>query len=89
MSRPTAFQTLMRGWSELAPYNFIHAFRLAEPQALARWQAAIAQTQPALRLEISEPSVELATTDLATHLDAELNRAFTPGAAPVRFFVVA
>jgi hypothetical protein len=83
----TAFQSLMRAWSELAPYNFIHAMRLEEPADTERWQRA---AEEALRtLETSAPVlIETPATDIDSHLEAELNRPFLPQDLPLRFFAI-
>src|SRR5437868_1467804 len=86
--RLSALQSLMREWSALAPYNFIHAMRFERQPDLNRWQNAVAAAM--WELSISPPSVliERPATDLETHLESELHRPFSSGAPPFRFFVV-
>ncbi len=86
--RLTPFQSLMRDWSELAPYNFIHALRLEEPADVERWHRAASE---ALRiLELRAPaSIETPPIDIETHLEAEINRPFAPEDSPLRFFAIA
>src|SRR6266511_4043633 len=85
--RLTAFQSLMRAWSGLAPYNFIHAMRLERPADVERWCRA---AEDALRtLELGAPvSIETPQTNIDTHLEAELNRPFSPEDLPLRFFAI-
>lgn len=83
-----AFQTLMRGWAQLAPYNFIHALRLEQPAGVERWHAATAAALRTLELETTSLAIETPATPIEAHLEAELHRAFAPGALPLRFFVV-
>jgi hypothetical protein len=86
--RLTAFQSLMREWSALAPYNFIHAMRLSAPAEIDRWQNAVAAAMQALSILPATVPIEQPATDIETHLEAELHRPFSPLAAPFRFFVV-
>jgi hypothetical protein len=86
--RLTAFQSLMREWSALAPYNFIHAMRLSAPAEIDRWQNAVAAAMQALAILPATIPIEQPAMDLETHLEAELHRPFSPLAAPLRFFVV-
>jgi hypothetical protein len=84
----TAFQSLMREWSELAPYNFIHAMRLSTSANIDRWQKAVALAIQELTMLPATIAVEQPVIDLETHLQAELHRPFSPIDAPLRFFVV-
>ena len=87
-TRPfSAFQSLMRGWSELAPYNFIHALRLEEPAEVERWRGAATEALHTLGLT-KGIGVETPVADIETHLAAELNRGFAVGELPLRFFVI-
>ena len=86
--RLTALQSLMREWSALAPYNFIHALRLPAPLEMDRWQNAVAAATPALGLVPATIPIEQPATDIETHLEAELHRPFASPDGPVRFFVV-
>jgi hypothetical protein len=91
-SRPlrlTAFQSLLREWSALAPYNFIHAMRLSAPADIDRWQNAVAAAMQELAILPATTAIEQPATDLETHLIAELHRPFSSIAAPLRFFVIA
>ena len=75
----------MKEWSQLAPYNCIHAMRLPGPVEIDRWGRAItASLEP---LAIKPVSLEEAS-NLDAHLEVELNRSFSEGAAPLRFFVI-
>ena len=87
--RLTAFQQLMRGWSELAPYNFIHALRLDVPVDVERWQHAAESALRILGIGGTRVSIETPVTEIEAHLDAELNRAFLPDEIPLRFFAIA
>jgi hypothetical protein len=78
----------MREWSALAPYNFIHAMRLSAPAEIDRWQNAVAAAMQELAILPATIPIEQPAADLETHLEAELNRPFSPRAAPLRFFVV-
>ena len=86
----TAFQLLMRDWSALAPYNFIHAMHLARPADMDRWQNAVTEAMQALFFEPAPAAtrVEQPTTDLEMHLETELHRPFSSLATPVRFFAI-
>jgi hypothetical protein len=84
----SAFQLLMREWSALAPYNFIHAMRLPGPADIDRWQNAVAEAAQTLIVEPEKIRVEQPATNLETHLDAELHRPFTFDHAPFRFFAI-
>ena len=86
--RLTPFQSLMRDWSELAPYNFIHALRLGEPADVERWGHAAAEALQILELRASA-SIETPPIDIETHLEAELNRSFAREDSPLRFFALA
>jgi hypothetical protein len=86
--RLTAFQSLMREWSALAPYNFIHAMRLSAPAELDRWRNSVAEAMQALTILPAAIPIEQPATDLESHLEAELHRPFSPLAVPLRFFVV-
>jgi len=99
--RLNAMQALMRRFAELAPYNFIHAMRIAGPVDADRWRGAATKTQAELHLgaprfdgdRVSFPTpspaiVETPQGDLESHLNAELNRPFAPGDAPLRFFII-
>ncbi len=86
--RLTAFQSLMREWSVLAPYNFIHAMRLPGPVELDRWQSAAAVAMRALALPPAPIPIEQPAMDLETHLEAELNRSFSAMELPFRFFAM-
>lgn len=77
----------MRGWSELAPYNFIQALRLEEPPDLERWRSAAAQQLRALG-EIADVAIETPMAGIDAHLEAELNRGFAAGDPSLRFFVI-
>lgn len=79
------FQFLMREFTKLAPYNFIHALRLPGPSDLSRWQNAVTESLRPLGIE-SVPDPIDQPADLETHLEAELHRPFS--SKPVRFFVV-
>ena len=86
--RLTALQSLMREWSTLAPYNFIHAMRLPAPLEIERWQNAVAAAQPALGLVPAAIPIEQPATDIETHFEAELHRPFASPDGPLRFFVL-
>jgi hypothetical protein len=86
--RLTPFQSLMREWSALAPYNFIHAMRLSAPAEIDRWQNAVVAAMQTLAVLPATIPIEQPATDLETHVEAELHRPFSPLAAPLRFFVV-
>lgn len=99
--RLNAMQALMRRFTELAPYNFIHAMRVAGSARVDRWREAATHALADLRLgaphfdgdrvsfTAAAPAVlETPRLSLDHHLDAELNRPFLPGDAPVRFFVI-
>ncbi|MEO5722182.1 MAG: hypothetical protein ABIR71_12015 [Chthoniobacterales bacterium] len=86
--RLTAFQSLMRGWAELAPYNFIHALRFEEPAEQERWRDATAETLHLLGLEASALAIERPTVEIDVHLEAELNRGFAAADLPLRFFLI-
>jgi hypothetical protein len=77
----------MRAWSELAPYNFIHAMRLEKSADIGRWQRA---AEEALRtLEIRAPVlIETPAVDIEAHFEAELNRPFLSQDLPLRFFAI-
>jgi hypothetical protein len=88
-ARPlSAFQSLMREWSALAPYNFIHAMRLSAPAEIDRWQNAVAAAMQELAILPATIPIEQPAADLEIHLEAELHRPFSRLAAPLRFFVV-
>ncbi|MEP6809414.1 MAG: hypothetical protein ABI992_04165 [Chthoniobacterales bacterium] len=78
----------MRGWSELAPYNFIHALRLEEPLDLVAWRRATEAALQSLELGTAPVMVETPSLEIDQQLDRELNRAFAPGELPVRFFAL-
>ena len=78
----------MRGWAELAPYNFMHAMRLEEPANLERWLQAAEDALRPLELGAAPVTIESPATTIDEHLDAELNRGFGPGELPLRFFVI-
>ncbi len=84
----SALQRLMRGWAELAPYNFIHALRLAGAAEEERWREAIVEALAALGLETASLKIERPATDIDTHVEAELNREFAAGDLPLRFFLL-
>jgi hypothetical protein len=86
--RLTALQSLMREWSALAPYNFIHAMRLPAPLEMDRWQNAVAAAISALDLVPAAIPIEQPATDIETHLEAELHRPFASPDGPLRFFVL-
>ena len=86
--RLTALQSLMREWSALAPYSFIHAMRLNESPNVAGWQNAVTASMRELSISSTPITVERAATGLDAHLETELHRPFSPGDAPFRFFVV-
>src|SRR5437660_127471 len=86
--RVTAFQSLLREWSALAPYNFIHAMRLAAPTDIAGWQNAVDTAMRELAVSSKTIAIEQPATDLKTHLETELRRPFSPLVAPFRFFVI-
>jgi hypothetical protein len=77
----------MREWSTLAPYNFVHAMRLPAPADVGRWQAAA----DAAVQRLTEPGkirVEEPANDIESHIEAELQRPFSPNDPPFRFFVI-
>ena len=84
----SAFQSLMREWSALAPYNFIHAMRLPGPADIDRWQNAVAVAARTLTVEPEKIRVEQPATGLETHLEAELHRPFSFDGPPFRFFAI-
>lgn len=99
--RLNAMQALMRRFAELAPYNFIHLMRVAGAAQVDRWREAATHALAELCLGAphfdgdrvsfapSTPAVlETPQHSLDHHLDAELNRPFLPGDAPVRLFVI-
>ncbi len=86
--RLNTFQSLMRAWTELAPYSFIHAVRLEEPADAARWHAAVRAVLPVLELDPRSFSIESPAVPIDVHLAAELNRPFAPGDLPLRFFLL-
>ena len=90
MNRPrlSAFQSLMREWSDLAPYNFIHAMRLDTPLDVDRWKNALTATIQELELIPNPVLVEEPVSDLETQLRSELHRPFRPTEAPMRFFAL-
>lgn len=77
----------MRGWTELAPYNFIHALRLSGPPDAERWRTAVAEVLGALGLETTSLTIERPAAGIDDHLEAELNRGFTSEELPLRFFL--
>lgn len=78
----------MRGWSELAPYNFIHALRFDEPAEVERWRAATVEALTRLGLGAAALVIETPRTEIDAHFEAELNRGFAAGDLPLRFFVI-
>ena len=86
--RLTAFQSLMRAWSELAPYNFIHAMRLEKPADVERWRCAAEDAIRTLELGTTKASIETPKADIEIHLEAELNRPFSTTDFPLRFFAI-
>jgi NRPS condensation-like uncharacterized protein len=99
--RLNAMQALMRRFADLAPYNFIHVMRVAGAARVDRWREAATHALAELCLgaphfdgdrvsfAAAAPTVlETPQHSLDHHLDAELNRPFLPGDAPVRFFVI-
>ena len=78
----------MRGWAELAPYNFLHAMRLEEPADVERWRHAAEHALRPLKIEAEAVSIETPQTGIEDHFDAELNRGFASGDLPIRFFVI-
>ena len=78
----------MRGWAELAPYNFIHALRLPGAADAERWRHAVAEALATLGLPTTSLEIERPTVDIDAHLEAELNRAFASGDLPLRFFLI-
>jgi hypothetical protein len=87
-SRLTPFQSLMRGWAKLAPYNFIHALQLDAPAVVQRWRAAAEAALHPLGFAATDVVIEQSGADIETQLNAELNRPFAADAAPLRFFVL-
>ena len=98
--RLNAMQTLMRRFTELAPYNFIHVMHLAAQADVHRWREAAELAVAGLGLGaprfaeehvcfLSTPriTIEIPDVSLDAHLDAELNRAFSPDELPIRFFL--
>ena len=88
MKRLSPFQRMMREWSVLAPYNGIHAMRLPGPARADRWQTAIISALHPLGFDASTIAIEQPATDFETHVEAELNRAFSRLEAPLRFFII-
>ena len=86
--RLSALQSLMREWSALAPYNFIHVLRFETTPDIDRWQSAVTAAMRELSISTQPFAVEQPAADLETHLEAELQRPFAPGDPPFRFFVV-
>src|SRR4051794_27360936 len=86
-SRLSPFQSLMRAWSDLAPYNFIHALRLEEPADAARWRCAAEEALQTVELG-TVVAIETPQTEIETHLENELNRSFAPDDLPLRFFLI-
>jgi hypothetical protein len=85
--RLSVLQLLMRESSALAPYNFIHAMLLPGAARADRWQKAISAAMNELEMLPRPGTLEQASTDLERHLQAELQRPFSVGEAPVRFFI--
>ncbi len=94
-------QSIMRSWSELAPYQFIHAMQIDGSADVCRWRLAAEQAVQELGLGAPDflgntvrfsqaPSVriDLPEIDLDQHVDAEMNRSFSRDELPVRFFVI-
>ena len=99
--RLNEMQSLMRRCSKLAPYNFIHALRMAVPADGRRWRDAAEQTVAELGLGAPRfdgdrvrfvsafpVSVETPQGSLDNHLDSEMNRPFSSDELPFRFFVI-
>jgi NRPS condensation-like uncharacterized protein len=86
--RLSALQLLMREWAALAPYNGIHAMRLSAPADVDRWQKAVTAAMQTVRTLPANIAIDRPSTDLDTHVDAELHRPFSAVAGPIRFFVV-
>jgi hypothetical protein len=84
----TPFQSLMREWSQLAPYNFLHALRLPAPLDMDVLRAAVATAMHELEIPATAVRIEQSPTDLYTHIDTELQRPFSVEDAPFRFFVL-
>ncbi len=84
----SALQSLMRGWTELAPYNFIHALRFEEAAEMGRWRIATAEALTALDLDATGLALETPATTIDAHFEAELVRGFAKNALPLRFFVL-
>lgn len=87
-SRLTAFQLLMREWSKLAPYNFIHAMRFDAAPDVDRWEKALGTTMAELEIMPAAVRLEQPSTDIDSHLQSELLRPFAETEAPIRFFVL-
>lgn len=85
----TPFQSLMKEWAALAPYNFVHAIRFASPVDIERWQAAVDAVVRKIGLTNSANRTEKLSDDMEAHLQAELLRPFSETDAPIRFFVTA
>jgi hypothetical protein len=77
----------MRAWSELAPYNFVHALRLEKAADIERWRRAAEEALQTLELGTTV-AIETPRTDIETHFEAELNRPFSPDGLPLRFFAI-
>jgi hypothetical protein len=77
----------MKEWSKLAPYNFIHAMRVASPVDPGRWSGAIDVTLKKIGLTDDAIPLEKVGDDIDAHLEAELVRPFSEADGPIRFFV--
>ncbi len=86
--RLTPFQSLMRHWSALTPFNFAHAMRLTKPLDLGRWQQAASAAIGGMGAGVGPISIATGGVDIDTHLTAELNRGFDEADLPFRFFAI-
>lgn len=99
--RLNEMQRLMRCCAEVAPYNFVHAVRLAGAAEMDHWRGAVAATLREFGLgvptfhgavvcfaDVDSVRIEISSASIDEQIIAELNRPFLQAELPLRFFVV-
>jgi len=82
------FQSLMRKWSSLGPYNVVHLVRISGEANPGRWRESA--IQPLQELGFEAPRmIETKQVGFNASIEEELNQPFAKGEIPLRFFTIA
>ena len=79
-------QRMMQRWTSLLPYNSSHVLRTTGRADIERWRTAAAGPLKALGIEAAAEITN--HPELISGLEVEINRPFSAGASPLRFFAI-